>query len=57
MAPEIGRRTFLTGAGAAVTVAAVGTPAYATGDARDAATAHDLVDVRPTPVTSPPTRS
>lgn len=46
MAREIGRRTFLTGAGAAVTVAAVGTPAYATGDARDAATANDLVDVQ-----------
>ncbi|MFF4214159.1 bifunctional metallophosphatase/5'-nucleotidase [Streptomyces sp. NPDC001796] len=46
MAREIGRRTFLTAAGAAVTAAAVGTPAYATDDARDAATAHNLVDVQ-----------
>jgi 5'-nucleotidase len=46
MTRELGRRTFLTGAGAAVTAAAVGTPAYATGDARDAASAHDLVDVQ-----------
>ncbi|WP_055489414.1 bifunctional UDP-sugar hydrolase/5'-nucleotidase [Streptomyces sp. TP-A0356] len=46
MAREIGRRTFLTAAGAAVTAAAVGTPAHATDDARDAGTAHDLVDVQ-----------
>ncbi len=46
MAREIGRRTFLTTTGAAVTAAAVGTPAYATDDARDAATAHELVDVQ-----------
>ncbi|SEO62548.1 5'-nucleotidase [Actinacidiphila rubida] len=46
MAREIGRRAFLTGAGAAVTMTAVGTPAYAGAAARDAATAHDLVDVQ-----------
>ncbi|GAA5049480.1 bifunctional metallophosphatase/5'-nucleotidase [Streptomyces similanensis] len=46
MAREFGRRTFLTAAGAAVTTAAVGTPAHATDDARDAATADDLVDVQ-----------
>ncbi|MBM9508647.1 bifunctional metallophosphatase/5'-nucleotidase [Actinacidiphila acididurans] len=46
MARDIGRRRFLTGAGAAITMAAVGTPAYATDDARDAATANDLVDVQ-----------
>ncbi|MFF1489531.1 bifunctional metallophosphatase/5'-nucleotidase [Streptomyces sp. NPDC058319] len=46
MARELGRRTFLTAAGGAVTAAAVGTPAYATDDARDAGTAHDLVDVQ-----------
>ena len=46
MAREIGRRTLMTAAGAAVTMAAVGTPAYASSDARDAASAHDLVDVQ-----------
>jgi 5'-nucleotidase len=46
MARDIGRRTFLTGVGAAATMTAVGTPAYAGDDARDAATADDLVDVQ-----------
>lgn len=46
MAREFGRRTFLTAAGTAVTTAAVGSPAYASAHARDAATADDLVDVQ-----------
>ncbi|MBY8882395.1 bifunctional metallophosphatase/5'-nucleotidase [Actinacidiphila acidipaludis] len=46
MAREIGRRQLVTAAGAAITMAAVGTPAYASADARDAASAHDLVDVQ-----------
>ncbi|MEU5090003.1 bifunctional metallophosphatase/5'-nucleotidase [Streptomyces sp. NPDC021356] len=46
MAREFARRTFLTAAGGAVTAAAVGTPAHASDDARDAGTAHELVDVQ-----------
>jgi 5'-nucleotidase len=44
--PEVGRRRFLTAAGVAITAAAVGTPAYASDDARDAATASEYVDVQ-----------
>ncbi|MDH6125031.1 bifunctional metallophosphatase/5'-nucleotidase [Kitasatospora sp. GP82] len=43
---EIGRRTFITAAGAIATVAAVGTRAFASGHARDAATADEYVDVQ-----------
>lgn len=46
MAREIGRRTFLTATGAAVTAATVGTPAYASTGARDAGTANEYVDVQ-----------
>ncbi|MGK5630450.1 bifunctional metallophosphatase/5'-nucleotidase [Streptomyces sp. URMC 123] len=46
MVREIGRRTFLTAAGAAATTVAVGTPGYASSDARDAATANEYVDVQ-----------
>ncbi|MFD9813667.1 bifunctional metallophosphatase/5'-nucleotidase [Streptomyces sp. NPDC059080] len=43
---EIGRRSFLTAAGALATTGALGTPTYATGHARDAATATEYVDVQ-----------
>lgn len=46
MTQDLGRRTFLTATGAAVTMAAIGTPAYATENARDAATAGEYVDVQ-----------
>ncbi|MET9291959.1 bifunctional metallophosphatase/5'-nucleotidase [Streptomyces sp. NPDC003077] len=42
----IGRRSFFTAAGALATTAAVGGPAFATGHARDAATAREYVDVQ-----------
>ncbi|WP_399093663.1 bifunctional metallophosphatase/5'-nucleotidase [Streptomyces sp. BBFR2] len=43
---EIGRRSFLTAAGALATTGAIATPTYATGHARDAATATEYVDVQ-----------
>jgi 5'-nucleotidase len=46
MTHGLGRRTFLTSTGAAATLAAIGTPAYATANARDAATASEYVDVQ-----------
>ena len=46
MKQEIGRRAFLTATGAAVTTAALATPAFASDDARDATTANEYVDVQ-----------
>jgi 5'-nucleotidase len=46
MKQEIGRRAFLTATGAAVTTAALATPAFASEDARDATTATEYVDVQ-----------
>ncbi|UQA96448.1 bifunctional metallophosphatase/5'-nucleotidase [Streptomyces halobius] len=43
---DIGRRSFLTAAGALATTSAIGSDAYATGHARDAATADEYVDVQ-----------
>ncbi|MFB7668663.1 bifunctional metallophosphatase/5'-nucleotidase [Kitasatospora sp. NPDC056138] len=43
---EIGRRAFITSAGAIATVAATGIPAFADDHARDAATADEYVDVQ-----------
>ncbi|MFJ9410081.1 bifunctional metallophosphatase/5'-nucleotidase [Streptomyces sp. NPDC101393] len=43
---DIGRRSFFTAAGALATSAAIGSNAYATGHARDAATADEYVDVQ-----------
>ncbi|MEV0369829.1 bifunctional metallophosphatase/5'-nucleotidase [Streptomyces sp. NPDC050636] len=43
---DIGRRSFLTTAGALATASAIGSDAYATGHARDAATADEYVDVQ-----------
>ncbi|MFJ5680422.1 bifunctional metallophosphatase/5'-nucleotidase [Streptomyces sp. NPDC093097] len=43
---DIGRRSFVTAAGAMATASAIGTNAYATGHARDAATADEYVDVQ-----------
>ncbi|MGK4585742.1 bifunctional metallophosphatase/5'-nucleotidase [Kitasatospora sp. HPMI-4] len=43
---EIGRRAFITGAGAIAAVAAIGIPAFADDHARDAATADEYVDVQ-----------
>lgn len=42
----VGRRSFMTVAGSLVTMAATGTPALASGHARDAATATEYVDVQ-----------
>ncbi|MFL6054044.1 MAG: bifunctional metallophosphatase/5'-nucleotidase [Actinoallomurus sp.] len=46
MTQDLGRRTFLTATGATAAMAAIGTPAYATEDARDAAAADEYVDVQ-----------
>ncbi|MFI1202198.1 bifunctional UDP-sugar hydrolase/5'-nucleotidase [Streptomyces sp. NPDC020883] len=43
---DIGRRSFVTAAGAMATASAIGSNAYATGHARDAATADEYVDVQ-----------
>ncbi|MGW8557641.1 bifunctional metallophosphatase/5'-nucleotidase [Streptomyces tubercidicus] len=43
---DIGRRSFITAAGALATASAIGSNAYATGHARDAATADEYVDVQ-----------
>ncbi|MCF3175302.1 bifunctional metallophosphatase/5'-nucleotidase [Streptomyces sioyaensis] len=43
---DIGRRSFFTAAGALATASAIGSNAYATGHARDAATADEYVDVQ-----------
>ncbi|GAU66141.1 putative 5'-nucleotidase [Streptomyces sp. NBRC 110611] len=43
---DIGRRSFFTAAGALATTSAIGSNAYATGHARDAATADEYVDVQ-----------
>ncbi|MFG2891567.1 bifunctional metallophosphatase/5'-nucleotidase [Streptomyces sp. NPDC048248] len=43
---DIGRRFFFTAAGAMATASAIGSNAYATGHARDAATADEYVDVQ-----------
>ncbi|MFG2225670.1 bifunctional metallophosphatase/5'-nucleotidase [Streptomyces sp. NPDC048644] len=43
---EIGRRSFFTAAGALATTGAIGSRAYATDHARDAATATEYVDVQ-----------
>ncbi|TJZ41915.1 bifunctional metallophosphatase/5'-nucleotidase [Streptomyces piniterrae] len=43
---DIGRRFFFTAAGALATASAIGSDAYATGHARDAATADEYVDVQ-----------
>ncbi|MGD3108526.1 bifunctional metallophosphatase/5'-nucleotidase [Streptomyces sp. YGL11-2] len=43
---DIGRRSFFTAAGAMATASAIGSNAYATGHARDAATADEYVDVQ-----------
>ncbi|MCK7626986.1 bifunctional metallophosphatase/5'-nucleotidase [Streptomyces sp. RS10V-4] len=43
---DIGRRSFVTAAGAMATTSAIGSHAYATGHARDAATADEYVDVQ-----------
>ncbi|MFH8584353.1 MULTISPECIES: 5'-nucleotidase C-terminal domain-containing protein [Streptomyces] len=43
---DIGRRSFFTAAGALATASAIGSDAYATGHARDAASADEYVDVQ-----------
>ncbi|MFI5806139.1 bifunctional metallophosphatase/5'-nucleotidase [Streptomyces sp. NPDC051561] len=43
---ETGRRTFLTAMGALASTAALGVPAYASPSARDAASAHEYIDVQ-----------
>ncbi|MFI6051244.1 bifunctional metallophosphatase/5'-nucleotidase [Streptomyces violascens] len=43
---ELGRRSFMTAAGSLGALLATGTPAFATPHARDAASAHEYVDVQ-----------